>query len=241
MSVTIRNSAAGTNQGTVTPPAKIQITTAAMIARSAVAVWFNCDSAQTITAVSDDLSNAFTQRVVVIAASTRNELWTLDNLPSGSAGARTISASLSGANNHCTSAYAELASGVGGASVQWDAGVGNTQAGDGNPWGNDGITSTAATATGSAGIVLGMTTALSHGNNNQLHGTGFTSDLNVWGAYNFTLTEWKQYASAGSYAATFTSTDLTETYGTILGLFKEVAGSSNAAQRRRRIQQLLAA
>lgn len=129
------------------------------------------------------------------------------------AGANTVTVTFAGAVTYASLQIAEY-SGVA-TSSPLDKTASNSQTAPGT--GTDAITSGSVTTTTDGQLILGWTTALTVGAGTVSAGTGFTGRINVFGD---TLFEDRVQSSAGSVSATFTGTNATSDYITLVSTYK---------------------
>lgn len=140
--------------------------------------------------------------------------------PNTTGGACTITCTFAGAVTYASMQVAEY-SGVA-TSLPLDQTTSNNQTTPGTA--TDAITSGSVTTTTDGQLIVGWTTALTVGVGTVTAGTNYTARTNIFGD---TVDEDRVQTSAGSIAATFTTTSATSNYITIISTFKAATASQS--------------
>ena len=140
--------------------------------------------------------------------------------PNTTGGACTITCTFAGAVTYASMQVAEY-SGVA-TSLPLDQTTSNNQTTPGTA--TDAITSGSVTTTTDGQLIVGWTTALTGGVGTVTAGTNYTARTNIFGD---TVDEDRVQTSAGSIAATFTTTSATSNYITIISTFKAATASQS--------------
>ena len=170
-----------------------------------------------ISTVTDSLGQSFSSAVNVTDGATYSLATFYKENTAG--GANTVTATFAGTITYASIQCSER-SGVA-TSGSLDKFASNSQTTPGT--GANAVTSGNVTTTTDGQLIVGWSTALTVGAGTTSAGTGFTPRTNVFGD---TLIEDQVQASAGSIAATFTTTSATSNFITLITTFKAPAAAA---------------